>query len=676
MLVALASVVILVPVLELWNADLSVPLASVYEPMNDYVYSRDAAFYLMMAKGGIDHLWYLSNPTLGWPLGQQVYDLPQSLDNLNYAVLKVLGVVFGDVGTTVNVFFVLTFAAVAVAAFLVLRRLRVSAPTSFVVALLYAFLPYHFARGVPHLLLSAYWVVPIAVYLVLRTVSERPPFTEARDSPRGFRIRLFDRSGILWLLACVAIASTGSYYGVFTVVLLAIVAFVDVLANRRMRVAASAAVALAAIAVVAFVNLLPSFIYWAQEGSNDALFRRLPYETEAEGLKVSQLLLPIEHHRFEPFAETQADSTRFTPVPSEEGQHLGIIGALGFLGVLAALLVAGRRRGADAPGATADGDEAATARAARAPPDEEQLDDEQLDDEQLDDEPADGVADDGLTTTVVLRTLGILVVGAILVATISGVSLLISGAGFRDIRSWNRIVVFIAFASFVAVGFGLDWIGRRLPARAWRTPVIAIGLALVLLFGILDQVSPASIPDYAVAQAGWNSDDAFVHKIERVLHDGQRLASSDSDTPAVFQLPYRYFPEAPQEGNLGPYDLVRGYLHSSDLNWGWGGVRGRGADWQQNVIAHPVDDFLDRIAAVGYSGLMLDRLAFYEDGAPSEDALTEVLGEPMVSDNGQLVFWDLRDYATDLRDRIGADGVKRLRAETLADVPKVRAQGS
>ena len=125
-LVAISSVVILVPVLELWNADLSVPFASVYEPANDYVFSRDAAFYLMMVKGGIDHAWYLTNSSLGWPLGQQVYDLPQTLDNLNYAVLKVLGVVFGDVGTTVNVFFVLTFAAVAVAAFLVLRRLRVS----------------------------------------------------------------------------------------------------------------------------------------------------------------------------------------------------------------------------------------------------------------------------------------------------------------------------------------------------------------------------------------------------------------------------------------------------------------------------------------------------------------------------------------------------------------------
>ena len=141
----------------------------------------------MLAKGGLDHAWFFTNPDLGWPLGQQVYDLPQSLDNLNLLVLKVLGLVFGDVGTTINVFFVLTFAGVAVSAYLVLRALRVTGPTAFVVALLYTFLPYHFARGVPHLLLSAYWVVPLAVYVMLRVVSDRPPFTVGARHPPWLR---------------------------------------------------------------------------------------------------------------------------------------------------------------------------------------------------------------------------------------------------------------------------------------------------------------------------------------------------------------------------------------------------------------------------------------------------------------------------------------------------------
>lgn len=625
-LAAVAAVVLLVPVLELWDADPSVPFASVYSAPDGYVFTPDAPFYQMLAKGGIDHFWFLDNDFLGWPLGQQVYDLPQSLDNLNLLGLKVLGLVFGDVGTTVNVFFVLTFAAVAASAYLVVRALRISAPSAFVVALLYAYLPYHFARGVPHLFLSAYWVVPLAAYLILRVVSENPPFTTTQDSRRGYRVRIFDRFGILWLLACIAIASSGAYYGVFTASLLTALVAIDVVANRRWRVLVSGAVALGVIGLVAFINLVPTFVYWAQHGSNDALVQRLPYETEAEGLKVSQLLLPIEHHRFAPFAETQADTTRWSPVPSEEGQQLGVIGALGFLGVLVALLVAGRRRRGD------------VTRSGRGPP-------------------------PGL-----VRTLGVLTVVAVLLATVSGFSLLVSGSGFREIRAWNRIVVFIAFFAFVAVGVGLDWLGRRLPDRPWRAAVAAVGLALVLAFGILDQVSPASVPDYASDRARWESDQAFVTRVERELGAG---------APAVFQLPYRYFPEAPQQGRLGPYDLVRGYLHSDDLAWSWGAVRGRGADWQLNLLEHPMDEILDRVAAVGYSGVLLDAYAMGTDPADVEGQVSAVLGaSPEVSDDGELLFWDLRPRARELRDRLGPDGVDRLRRETLADVPKVRAQGS
>jgi phosphoglycerol transferase len=639
-LVAVTAVVLLVPVLELWDADLGVPLATVYSPADGYVYTPDAPFYQMLAKGGLDHLWFLDNDLLGWPLGQQVHDLPQTLDNLNLLGLKVLGVVVGDVGATVNIFFVLTFAAVAASAYLVLRALRVSAPSAFVAALLYAYLPYHFARGVPHLFLSAYWVVPVAVYLVLRVVSDRPPFTAARESPRGFGVRVFDRAGILWLLACIAIASSGAYYGVFAATLVAALAVVDFAANRRVRVLASAGVALAAIGVVAFVNLLPSFVYWAEHGANDALVRRLPYETEAEGLKVSQLLLPIERHRFGPFAETQADSTRFSPVPSEEGQHLGVIGAVGFLAVLVALLLAGRRR-RDAVPAAGAGDEAGADGSERAPP-------------------------SGL-----LRTLGVLTVVAVFLATVSGFSLLVSGLGFREIRAWNRIVVFIAFFAFIAVAVGLDWLGRRLPDRPWRVPLAAAGLALVLVFGILDQVSPASIPDYDATRARWDSDEEFVGRIERVLE------RDDDGTPAVFQLPYLYFPEAPQQGALGPYDLVRGYLHSDDLAWSWGAVRGRGADWQLRLLEHPTDDLLDRIAAVGYSGLVLDRRAMGGDPADVEGQLRDALqASPEVSRDRELLFWDLRPRARELRGRLGDEGVAELRRETLADVPKVRAQGS
>jgi hypothetical protein len=624
-LVAIAAVAILVPVLELWDADLGVPFAYVRGNPGVYAFEPDAPFYQMLAKGGIDHAWFATNPDLGAPFHQELLDFPVSVDNLNLVGLKVLGTITGSVGATVNVFFLLTFAAVAVSMFLVLRALGASRGVASVVALLYTYLPYHFARGVPHLFLSAYWVVPLAGYLLLRVASARPPFTDERDDGTGWRVRVTTRSSVLWFLACVAIASSGAYYAAFTLLFLVILAVVDFIARRRMRVLASAGVVVAAIAVVGLFNVAPNLIYIAVHGQDTDVVRRNPAETEFEGLKLSQLVLPVEQHRVHALAELQAKSTKSTPTRSERGQQLGAIGAAGLAGLLVALLVAIRRDGRR-PSAR---DEARPPEDSVPPPRE------------------------------ALSTMGVLTVAAIVMATISGFSLLVFGFGIRELRSWNRISVFIAFFAFVVVAYGLDWLRRRVPAgRWWTTPVVIVALAAVLVVGILDQVSPAVVPDYAATKARWDSDAAFVAHVQRALPSGA----------SVYELPYRYFPEAPTVGTLGPYDLVRPYLHSDSLRWGWGGMLGREADWQASTAVLPAREMLDRIAAVGFDGLVYDEGSTYHAGEPFPEDISAALGtRPFVSRDGELDYWDLRPYRRALRARIGADGMRRLRAVALAD---------
>jgi len=74
---------------------------------------------------------------------------------------------------------------------------------------------------------------------------------------------------------------------------------------------------------------------------------------------------------------------------------------------------------------------------------------------------------------------------------------------------------------------------------------------------------------------------------------------------------------------------------------------------------------------------VLDRVALGDDQAGTVDAISDELGQsPEVSPDGELRFWDLRERARELRDRLGVAGVAELRRETLADVPPVRAQGS
>ncbi|HMC68875.1 MAG TPA: hypothetical protein VKJ07_06970, partial [Mycobacteriales bacterium] len=216
--VAAATVGLLVVTLRLWEANLRVPFVYNATDQPPLAYAPDAPYYLMVTKGLVDHGSYLRIPNLGWPFSLQLYDNPESGDNLQLAVLRGLGFFLRDAVLTMNVYYLLTFVAVSLAAWFVLRRLGVSRLVAAVVAILYSFLPYHFARGEAHLLLSGYFMVPIATLLILQVLSDDPPFTSRRDSPEPrWRLALWSRRAVPWFLACAALGSTGPYYAFFAV---------------------------------------------------------------------------------------------------------------------------------------------------------------------------------------------------------------------------------------------------------------------------------------------------------------------------------------------------------------------------------------------------------------------------------------------------------------------------
>jgi hypothetical protein len=617
--VAAATAGLLVITLRLWEANLRVPFVYNATDRPPLAYAPDAPYYLMLTKGLVEHGTYLRIPNLGWPFSLQLYDNPETGDNLQLALLRGLGFILRDAVLTLNVYYLLTFVAVSLAAWFVLRRLGVSRLVAAVVAILYSFAPYHFARGEAHLLLSGYFMVPIATLLILQVLSDDPPFTAQSESqePR-WRLALWSRRAAPWLLACAALGSTGPYYAFFAVLLLAVAVVVDFVARRSWRRVASGAVAAGIVVVVLVLNFMPSFLYWAKHGQNDQAIPRGISETEVNGLRIAELVLPRVDHRIDVLAEAQRKSDRFSPVAtSERGQQLGLIGAIGFVGLLVFTLSRLLRRRESA--------------VSRAPP------------------PLG-------TRSEIGKRLGLLTVVAVVVGTVSGIALLISAAGIRYIRSYNRISVFIAFFALVAVAFALDWIVVRAPRWHGRAVVAGLICVVVLAVGVFDQTSSADVPDYKALERAWNSDDVFMHGIERDLGSGA----------AVFQMPYVFFPEAGMIVGTGPYDQARGWLHADDLRWSWGSVRGREGDWQGALVRLPAPDALDALTAVGFTGLTIDRAGYEDHGAGIEAEYTSTLAQqPRVSPDRRLLFYDLRFWARDLRTRRTQAEIDELKRKTL-----------
>jgi len=292
---------------------------------------------------------------------------------------------------------------------------------------------------------------------------------------------------------------------------------------------------------------------------------------------------------------------------------MGLIGSLGFLGLMIVLLGLGVTRGRD-----------------RSPP--------------------------------LLFVLAALSAISVLFGVTGGLSWVLGIAGFTDIRSWNRISIFIAFYSLVAVGIALDRLVAR--SRAFPHKALAVsGVAVLMVaIGVLDQTSSAIIPDSRRFESEWNADAVFVKEIEHTLGPGGK----------VFQLPYLPFPEA--ELDVPPYGMVdydplRGYVHSDDLYWGYGGTRGRAADWQAQVVKRSTPAMLDAITAVGFDGLWIDTLGYPNQATTIIAEVQAATGEaPVYSPNQHFVFFDLRDYQEQVRQRLGRTGVQALKERTLRDL--------
>jgi phosphoglycerol transferase len=186
-------------------------------------------------------------------------------------------------------------------------------------------------------------------------------------------------------------------------------------------------------------------------------------------------------------------------------------------------------------------------------------------------------------------------------------------------------------------------------------------LAVVLVVGLLDQASPALMPDAQGRARLWRADGAFVASLEHQL----------PDNAMVFQLPVVDFPEHGTTVQMAAHDLIKeGYLHSTTLRWSAGGMRGRDGEWQWPASALPTRDLLRGVTAMGFSALMLDRYGYRRRGVAQLHELKALLGTPIATRGDRLVAWDLSAARTSLIGRASAHDQRAL-SRRLLDAPRL-----
>ena len=561
--------------LQVWN----------WRPGTPLEFDGDAAFVLMQVKDILDHGWYWANPDVGAPFGQTAGWFADA-SWTHYAVIKALGLFSSSPATVSALYFFLGFPLAALTAYWLARQLGISRSAAVMVGVLFSVLPGHQLKFA-HLWLAGYWVVPLAMWLVL-VVSGHLAAGPQR-SVVWTRVRL--------VAIVVVVGLGGVYYAAFTLVLILVVVVLSIVAGKGRPVLHRAVAIGGGLALTCLIPILAA----ALQTRADTVTGATPgargfWQSETYAGKIIDLVLPWIHHRV-PEAAALTSNYASATVASVEQPALGVVALAGMVGLLALGLSAlvGRVRSARTP---------------------------------------------------VIGVLTVLTLGSIAFYTRGGLGSLAAIVVTPSIRTWSRLVIFIALLGLLAVGLSVTWLRGR-----WGVLPASIVAGILIVVGVLDQTNPGVAPDYRTLRAESTEMARYASSLEEKVGPGC----------SVFQLPLVPFPEQAPTLGMTDYDQLRPYVVSSGLRWSYGAMRGTAAaDWQLAAPPLGSDGALeDDLAAAGFCAVEVDTRGV---GDPEEtiSTLTSSLGAPLASTaDGVLVAFDLEGRRTALVAASGSAAVEQ-----------------
>ena len=516
-------------------------------------YYEDSLFQYGVASSANEAGLTATHPRLNYPFGADWRDFAIHTDTASVAQYWVISFFSDSPIQIVNVAYVLSYLFCAAAFYGVARSFKIHEAIATGLAIGYAFLPYHFFRGIHHQFMSQYWTLPILVWLAAQIAWGPNP----RDRKSQGKL----------VAAGLVCALNGAYYTIFGVMLLGLAVIFRLVSSRpalSLRHWRSAMWGLGGFGVGGVLALLPSALLRMSDGVNTRTPSRNLSDGDMFSLRPALMFAPVADHRFGPFSEWAANIARMVPGGEREAMSIGTAASLGV--VLAIVLVAARSLRA---GATTNHARSLT---------------------------LGGLA---LLTTTFFAL-------AMTVGGTGGLHWDVGLAGFKLIRSWGRSSVLIATLAMLTLGAAASawWSARDRATRPGRVERLTPGakqvIAVVLSVAIGGAMVWDQYPNRTFGGAQQNEFEA----------SKSFYASLEADLPAgtaVFQLPVVPFPEHWMGSLL--YQSLEGVFFTKTLKFSGGGIAGRQADWQESLVASP-EELFAQLRDAGFGAVVVDRRGF------------------------------------------------------------------
>jgi phosphoglycerol transferase len=539
-----------------------------------YVYGGDATFMSWEIQRLIEG-WLFDNPRSGYPFGSNFLDYAHS-DNGNLLILKLFGMLTGTFYGALNLYLLTGFSVVFIVSFLVFKAFSLRPIYAFVAAMLFTFAPFHLWRLFGHIYYTWYFVVPIFFLYGWKIFFNDPSIWPLRNLKKIF----------LLFATLILLSSFGVYYAFFGVITLIVCGIAAALSQKKIQGFFVSLVLSSMLMFGVGLNVLPNLIYKHANGPNPETAYRSPKETEIYALKIAPLFFPIWNHRIQKLRRPIDKYLIHFDANEATFSSLGLIASLGLISLGFCIFLAALGRQID----------------------------------------------------IRLGLLSTLVLSFFLISTAGGLNVFFALYVSPLIRGWNRISIFISFASLTAL-FLLLQESKKLNALYKKNKLMFYSIPLFILgIGLLDQTPKTLTPLTTYSKNFFNEDQEFISKIESLLPTGS----------AIYQLPYMGFPEYGRYEQLSDYELTRGFINSKNLRWSHAGIKGREGDFFYRYLSkEPLAKQLDVIKRLGFSGIYIDRRGFSDNANDLTNQLSKLGYQPaLVRKDKQIVFYRINPSAS------------------------------
>lgn len=548
------------------------------------------------------------NPNLAAPFGSnQALTMKGYL--MHYVFIHLLSFFTKDAGLILNIFYIGTFFLILTTSYISFRCLKINSFIAAFMSVVYSCLPYHFFRYEQHIYLGAYYTVPLVCvslfWLWNDDLQKKEYINIKKISIKQTLNSVCSKKMLISLVFMFVMGITDFYYSAFLMILLVFVSICVAINKKQIRQLFFGFLHLVVLFLAVGVCLLPLVVNYINYGNYDSHFsNRTVGEFIYYSLNITQLLLPIQNHRIDFLSKLRQNYDSLFLVTENSMSSLGIILSIGLIISLVFVFCKINM-------------------------------------------PYIGSK---------IKILGKLNLFLILLSISGGFSFFIGMFLTASVRCYNRTVVFIAFFSAISISIILEiFIKKICKDKVLIKKILTISmLVLGVVICVIDQI-PRNVNNGSYYNPETGKYQTTIQNVESEYYRDrqfvQQIESMYEKEVKIFQYPIvtNYYSNIWPNGNIGAYDSMRPYLHSTGKSsWSYGAIVGDKTDfWLRNMEKRDIDEQLKIMSLFGFEGIYIDSDGY--DSNELENLLKSIKkitkSNYITTVDQNLYFFDISDYA-------------------------------